>query len=353
KWLSLFLILFLGVGYTARAADEGWEIVEHCFGEATEPPEGWTFDGTMLLTSTGRLHAYRQEWETPRILVFSNGLPSWSALSPDMRWYAVVEFEREESFVFTTFHEKAIRVYSLIDDTQYLIPWENSWSASHRVYGHRLYWLDNEHLLYSQGDLFQEWYRINPFSQEIEQWNSDLDPSEFVYDLAPDADKALFTDWGLDYWVLDRGEDEIQLPIVNIAGWSPDSSQFAAYTGVNYRAQQFVLFDADGSLTETLLEIPQDTQNYWLYSNLWSPSGDDLLFTTDRLYLADIENRHIVDLCLSSEGMRSAVWSPDGNQFALTTYDRDDGIQIFDLETWQRYVVSYHNGSIIGWRSDD
>lgn len=354
-WLLLLIILLTSAGYTANATDEGWEVVERCFGEATAPPEGWTFDGTLLLTSIGRLHAYRQEWETPRILVFDDGLPSHGALSPDGRWFATSEYERRNFEFSTTFYEKAIRVYSTGSEEQYIIPWENTFSIDRRQIGHRFYWLDQEHLLYSRGDTRRDetWFKINPFTQEIELWDSDLDPSRFVFDLAPDATKGLYTDWGLDYWILDRGEDEIQLSILNTAGWSPDSALFAAYTRVGFRAGQFVLFDSNGNLSETLLNVPDDTQIRYLFSNLWSSDTHYLLFTTDRLYLADMENQQVIDLCISADGLRSAVWSPDSSQFALTTYIQDDGIQIFDLAAWERYVVGYHDGSLIGWRGDD
>ncbi len=165
--------------------------------------------------------------------------------------------------------------------------------------------------------------------------------------------KALYTNWGFDYWILDKGKDEIQLPLWNVIGWSPSSIHFAAYTNNNSQIENLALFDAEGNLQEVLIDIPDNTYINFLSGKLWAPNENYLLFTTDHFYMADIENWQVVDLCISSDALRSVVWSPNGTQFALTTYDRDDGIQIFDPEKGERYVVGYHDGDIIGWRTDD
>lgn len=365
-WFLLLIILLTSAGYTAHA-DEGWEIVERCFGEATTPPEGWTFDGTLLLTSIGRLHAYRQGWETPRVLVFDQHIAEQSVLSPDGLWYAVVQKEKDNdlsSMATTWYRVYAIHVYSTVTDEKYVIPWESIYYFNQQPRGHGLYWLDNEHLLYSRGDAVnEEWVTINPFTGAIGEWDATFNPSWDQFKFSPDREKAVYWDWNEPGGWFYNGTHEISIP-AHDADWSPNSTIFAAFTRdlETKLPNQYVLFDEDGIRTDVIFDLWSNSQltsegagvTEYLETG-WSPDNRYLVFgVQERLYIADIEHKQVIDACvISAIYSFSVAWSPDSSQFALTTYIHDDGIQIFDLAAWERYVVGYHSGDVIGWRGDD
>ncbi|MFN8448143.1 MAG: hypothetical protein U0521_06040 [Anaerolineae bacterium] len=361
--LLLILTLMISIGYFAHADDNTWTITERCFGDATQPPDDWSFDGTLLMTSEGRLHAFHQGWETPRIVVFSGSIPYTSIphsgqLSPDGRWYAVITgmgfYSNFNNVV--TWETETIQIYDTRTGEKHIIPWKGWFGTVSRLYGFGLYWLDNQHLLYERGEgQGGGWFVINPMTQAVAEWHSPLDLIYEIVYLAPDASAELHSNWGYGgYWTLSRGDYDIQLALWNGGVWRPDSQAFAAYTRVEneYRAEQLVVFDLAGNITDSLFDVPPEPQpNPDLLK--WSTDARYLLFALDRLYIADMERQQIIDTCVPSNRVRSVAWSPDGTQFALLTSRRDDGIQIFDLQTWGRYVVGYHSGDLIGWRADD
>jgi hypothetical protein len=345
--------------YAIQEAPETWPIEERCIGETTQAPANWKFEGTLLLRSSGKLHAYHQGWETPRILVFYDA-DSGAVLSPDRRWLAVavIEGRTEETNFITTFKIDALHIYSTVSDEEYVVEWKNEYRAVHRVFGHRLYWLDNSDLLYSRdGELDETWYVINPFSGAISDWQGGFAPSNFEDVISPDAAKLLYhVDWTIPEWILDNGKEEFEIPLSERAVWKPDSSSFGGYIHKpdQFEADQLAIFDLNGNITDILFDVPESASPALNLRNNWSPDGRYFLFAVDQLYIADTQTKRVIDTCIASSNYVTVVWSPSHPQFALVEpYSDSREVQIFDMEIWERYVVAYHSGEVIGWREDE
>jgi hypothetical protein len=356
---TTFCTLLLITGYShAQSTPDTWPIVEHCVGNATKPPVDWHFNGTLLLGSSKGLHTYQQGWNTPRIQVFgSKVIGSASQLSPNAHWYATINGQRQQEQVVTAFSIDTITVYNTTSDEKYVVPWKNIYFASHRVDGHTLYWLDNQHFLYSKDDseLNEKWFTVNPFTQEVTDWDSQISPSQFMFVFSPDRKNAAYSNWGNLFWIFTNGDYEVKVPIIGIAGWSPDSSHLAAYTATSdpFAVDNLVIYDRVGKQVQTVFHFPANVNILRDSSQAWSTDGQYLLFASNNLYIADMGKKRVIDTCIPTNYL-TVVWSPSSTQFAMVElYDRKRQVQIFDLDNWARYIVAYHSGSVIGWRTDD
>jgi hypothetical protein len=337
---------------------ENWPVEQRCIGEAVQVPEDWAFDGTLILTSSGKLHAFQQDWDTPRILAFYHSdIPYSGVLSPDGRWFAIIEGESENVGMYVRWNTDAIRIYSTLDDQENTVEWKNSFVALHRLFGHGLYWLDAQHLLYSMGDEPNEvWYTIDDLSNEVKLWQSAFTLSHYADIISPDGLKLLYhEDWTVPYWILYNGQMNIELPEFRNAAWSPNSSQFVAYTlnSESREVDQVAIFDLNGNITDIVFDIPQGESIALNFKNFWSPDGHYFLFATDHLYIADMQAKQVIDTCILTTSSITTAWSPEGFQFALVErYSESLEVQIVDMNVWDRYIVAYHSGEIIGWRGE-
>src|SRR5690606_35951618 len=72
RYLLTFLMLLLisAIAAAQEATPEGWEVVQRCVGEPTTPPEGWNYEGTILLWGNYGIHAIQVDWDVPRVVAF-------------------------------------------------------------------------------------------------------------------------------------------------------------------------------------------------------------------------------------------------------------------------------------------
>jgi hypothetical protein len=235
------------------------------------------------------------------------------------------------------------------------IDWQNSYDVGRQGLWHEMFWRDNEHLLYENS--FQDDILINPFTEEVTPYEAFTVPNWSFPRYSPDWTRAIFDPNGSrgELWTLTNGESLVELGIHDFrAAWHPDSSMFAAYRPLSPQrllesSYQLNLYDSDSHLLETLVEFNSGTSRG---AKAWSNDGHALAFFADRLYVANVDNREIVDTCLEI-GSQDLVWSPNSQQIALKqfAYGQQYPIYIFDLETWQLYTIAYHTGNIIGWRA--
>jgi hypothetical protein len=115
---------------------------------------------------------------------------------------------------------------------------------------------------------------------------------------------------------------------------------------------QLALINLNGDVTDIVFEPADGTSISLDLGSVWSPDGNKLLFGADNLYIANIQEKHVVDTCIPTTLFMTAVWSSNNSQIAIFGPDAGE-IQIFDVNRWQRYTVAYASGQMIGWRSDD
>ncbi|HLU11821.1 MAG TPA: hypothetical protein VK003_19260, partial [Oceanobacillus sp.] len=129
RYLLTFLTLLL-ISASAAAQDatpEGWEVVQRCITAPSEPPEGWTFEGTIF-TYRGSVHGFRADLPSPYYIAFGSDTEFGGAgtFSPDGRWYALPRGRTrrtDTSFAIYRVIEE-VRVISTIPDRTIVdIPW--------------------------------------------------------------------------------------------------------------------------------------------------------------------------------------------------------------------------------------
>ena len=360
KLLLIFFVAVIFYQVNFAQSDDAWAIEQQCLPEpSTTLPDDWSFDGTLILTSSNKLHAYRQEWDTPHILLFSASwnIPHSGQLSPDGKWFAIVKGDSKRIQAVTLWTTDEIQVIDTNNGTQFIVEWDTWFGATHTLYGRFLEWLPDNKLLYSRTESDspnvegEEWYVIDPFTADVTEWESNINPHQDSFYLAPDAQKAVYGDYGWDFFLHNEYE-EIQLPIWQ-ATWNPNSTKFATFiVDENFQTLQFVTYNINGNMDAVILN---NLSGDWsrLLKNAWSHDGRYLIFEADKIYIADTESQILIDPCINARSM-TVAWSQDDSQLAFVDeYDRQRRIQIIDFDLWERFVVGYHSGKVIGWRAGD
>jgi hypothetical protein len=131
------------------------------------------------------------------------------------------------------------------------------------------------------------------------------------------------------------------------------------------RTIRLALFDRNGEIEDIIFKSSDDERlagstDYNTKDTSWSPDGRFLAFITldesrppiPNLYVADVQEQKIMDLCIAP-GV-GLVWSPSATQLALWVNDAgESAIGVLDMTVNQLYVVGYHVGGVIGWRTND
>jgi hypothetical protein len=396
KRFLLFSLFVLAFSNAAAQDDDtsGWPVEQRCVGEPTAPPEGWTFEGAILMTGYAGIHAVQADWETPRVVstVYARnpGVDGSAGLSPDRRWFAAVEGEFFYSDTLNHLYViDEIVVYSTVHRNEvYRVPWRNPhlerWGAP------QMYWLDNEHLIYEWSDTeFDhpgELRVINPFDGTSQSWTGKLNladvgtyrnsiPMPSQQYPSPDFTLSLYEpEYNGPWGIYDVATGELLTPLsvsaYRFATWKPDSSQFITEVESEPNAEeagtQLTLFDRNGTPLDTIFALNAPRQLNVDHAD-WSPNQDAFAYAVEafspviqrtlrRLYIADMQNKTITDTCLNVG--RGLAWSPDGTQLAFFQPGSEQTrVMVFDLETWSLHPVGVHLADwldyVIGWRAND
>jgi len=88
KYICLLILLCL-VASTALAQEPTEEptVIKQCITEFVEPPNNWTFDGTIFTYGNG-LHAFRSDADSRYFVAFHDEYLASGAFSPDGQWFA-------------------------------------------------------------------------------------------------------------------------------------------------------------------------------------------------------------------------------------------------------------------------
>jgi hypothetical protein len=391
-WVIFFYLLIVS-GTTTHAQDDGilggWPIEERCIGEPTTPPPEWTFDGTILMKGYWGLHAYQQDWDTPHVVAFVGGyLFGEAGLSPDKRWFAV-----PEGYRITTVNDAMMRVYhyeyveevviysTINPDDAFHMPWRVSYDLKGRF--PQMHWLDEERLIYFMDDEENDQsgvFVINLQDRSFNQWDDGLFDIVFFggwrsfreYVASPDMTRAVHYNTNALYDIV-TGESihpiNVWYAYLDIVIWAKDSSQFIAtiYDETDSTQQHLTVFDRDGQPLDTVLtyagyagpeSLRIDGNTAWSEDGRYFSFGMGKVNTdTSNFYIADMQERRIIDTCLGELG-EGAAWSLDNRQLALLP--SGSGIidlLVLDMDDWALYQVAHHDAGwrreIIGWRESE
>lgn len=380
--LVLTLILMLVVAVTVIADDDletPWPIEERCIGEPIQPPDDWTFDGTIIAQGPLGIHGMSTQWETPQVLAFSDnwiGVGGFGTLSPDGRWYAIPQAALQTDGLYGgSVTVDSLLVYDLADRNDVLsIDWEDTYqvwlgSSSGRYYTFRTpVWFDNSTLVYQRGE---DYFFIEVPSLQIEEWAS---PSEwenvspvwtFVSHPSPDWSRIVLRTNDIELFNVETNEfiATVYQPVANVdlpsVAWHPTSDEFLI-SGALITA----IHDRNGQLLEIISQPSTDGSfdNIGIRHNAYSPDGTrfavfvraDSSATGEKVHFAVANRleREIVDTCIDT--FVSFQFSPGGRFVALLSFNSGiQELQILDVENWQLYKTDiYHDGEVIDWRED-
>ena len=401
--ILLCLIILFSPAAAQDAEGTGWPVEERCVGEATKPPEGWTFPGAILMTGHYGIHAVSADFEKPYVVafMFPNTLygiksesPYKSAFSPDKRWLVRLE----GNFVDTTpeyslygtgmYYITGVRVYGTgLPRVSHFIPWYSESAYRGGLHPTPLpepMWIDNETIAFegkrvypftgevSEGDYFEQVYYTNV--QGIDEadypspdWTRRI--AVVSHDNFDSAVKGWIESWGDADQVI---QSPLELSLGAVIEWTADSAFFSTTIPAsgqndadNFPPEQLALFDRNGNQKEIIFDARTDRSAEPRLSALkrWSSDSRYLAFSTlcrkdsnskRHLYIADKALRRVIDTCKLVD--TNFAWFSDVNLLAMMDF-YDNKVQrpvmVLDMETWGLYTVAYHDGSVIGWRGDE
>lgn len=361
--LIFVLALMLTAVSLVQADDDPetpWPIEERCLPAPTQPPEGWTFEGELLVDGWAGIHGVNAELEAPYVVHWGDG---W--LSPNGDWilewnydYYVERNDGGGPLGFYNYNYHNIEVTNLNSRERLVFSWSASLSISSGPYPHPSagpLWLNNHSFVsfygwsggaHQVGSLetgeITEWTGVG-----LEDYEASISPDQTrvisysrLFDL---VDNSLITEN-----VLGTNYDRVR------AVWSPDSMYFAdLITDSDDTTNRLSIFDRDGNLVAQ----PMAQGHNRLLPESWSPDTSQLAFTvvpnpmTRRFspYILDLQREVIYDLCV--DDVRGWAWSPDGSSFATLLGEGQQPLIVVNMDEWQAYIVAYHTGYVLKWRS--
>ncbi len=384
KWLMLFIVLCLAVPQAVYAQGdpelEIWPVEQRCIGEPVAAPEGWAFEGAILLTGPSGIHAIEAEWETPRVVApldWERTPDHGAGLSPDGQWYAALWGTMTLTNTLSTYAEvQELRVYHTHDDhIVYAVPFAAFYNAAAWQF---MYWTEgSDTILVNGGEV------VNPLLGEI-TFDSTFEDFYLQRDtIAPDWSLYLTRDrfagsesyeWGL----VDLSSQELLVTVDltqdTIIAWSPHSDRFVAERMAEDGISYIHIFDRSGNITAIVYTHGEDEH---FAEASWSANGRYLAFVIEtrdgyairkRLFLADLADQLVIDTCLQiGNGL---AFAPNVGQLALLAPGNGQRpVLVLDLTTYQLFHVRNHQAghfihfvggtrysslaSVIGWRADE
>lgn len=137
------------------------------------------------------------------------------------------------------------------------------------------------------------------------------------------------------------GKKEERVAIGALPTWSPDGTEIAFLTGPPERRQISLL---NVSTLKQKVIFPKPAKPSWLTSPVWSPSGDKLAFAwlhkmplgqfadTETIYIINRDGTDLQQVLPEGVGIEgSPVWSPRGDELLYTQYIKGKQMQIFKV----------------------
>lgn len=363
----------------ATSSAQGWRVIERCVGEATPPPDGWTYEGTIFTLDFG-IKAYNTNFDTSYFIMFDDSFYDSASLSPDGKWYAVPMGYTDYATLSERYYiVESIEVYSTDGRREtHQIPWSREERGGISAVIGRIKWINTNEFAFwwSESAYHTPEIRIaNPFSGEIVSTHEKDSLNPMAAEYSPDGTRAIYNadvgndeqslpDWGLyDLTIKERiatlgggYPSNFSIPYDfeydNEVIWSGNSAYFYGFRHFYENASSIipsdsllVLYDRNGiEITNFPYNIDYYTTRHVApsgsYIALYSPYGRDRF-----LYLADIANHHIINTCIPLDG-EGGAWSPSGRQIAL----RSEGdLVIYELEEDVLYTIAIDAGAVTAW----
>jgi hypothetical protein len=367
--LKLICALVFAVIFTARTvaqevATPSWAIVERCLPNPVVPSEDWTFDGEIQMGGWAGIHAVSAAFDTPYVLHWGYGL-----LSPNGQWVLNQDVETYVEQLTGPgpmgrhhWEYDDIRAENIVTGETRTFPWEAHIIMTSRpllIPPAGPLWLDNTHFVSFYGHYGNEAKVGNLETGEIVDWTG-VPLDDIEYSISPDQTRAI-TDGHL-YNLSDNSLIR-EAPVATKHDlfeslWTKDSSMFVDLLTVEGEdTAQLSIFDRDGHL----LAAPLTIQDGRFTFGTWSPTNEYFLFgvsyynvqagQTYKTYMLNMREQVIYNLCLDPRNR--GAWSPDGTQFATILGRGQQPVIVVEMSEWQPYIVAYHTGAVVLWRSTE
>lgn len=336
-----------------------WTIVEKCLPTPTIPDDNWTFDGEILLSGWGGIHAVRASLDTPYVIYWGN---KYGAISPDGQWILDQHVHTEVDQLTGPgamgryhFYYGDIIAKNLSTGQKITFDWESYISFSSRPYlfgPADPFWLDSHHFAAFWGTYGNETKIGDVDTAEIIDW-PDISLDDYEMSVSPDQTRMI------SYSQLYQLPDNtlmVDHPVgtdhdFRVTTWTPDSSMFADVVRLDDQTYSLTIFDRDGNPIAT----PFIGRVSSIYQ--WSPMNDYLAFSAEfgenenssRAFMMDMREQVVYDLCMDNP--TGLAWSPNGIQFATIFGGEQQPVVITAVNDWKSFIAAYHTGWVLSWRS--
>ncbi|MDX2141689.1 MAG: hypothetical protein SF123_26615 [Chloroflexota bacterium] len=349
---------------TTSADDERittWTIQERCLNTPTVPDENWTFDGEIMMSGWGGIHAISADYNTPYVVHWGRGV-----LSPDGQWVLsqAIDSEVEQltgGGAMGRYHFYYDDIVARNIDTLEVVrfKWYAYISYDSRPYlagPAELRWLDETHFAAFYGTYGREIKIGDVTTGTVTDWTN-INFADYELAISPDQTRIHY--YSQLYILPDNTllREDIVGTNYDFARtlWSANSLLFAdVLSDRETETETLALFDRDGNLIARPLAVVNGRVD--LYD--WSPTSAYLVFSANGefagnslrgMYMLDVEAGIIYALC--SGNAAGWAWSPDGRQFATIFGGGQQPIVITDMTNWQSVIAAFHTGYVQMWRT--
>jgi len=371
----IFVALLLGtVHVVAQSADTThWPITEQCAVTNNTPIE--SFSGRIFAYEPEvGIRAVRADLTTSYFVAFEGAnFTGAAAISPSGDFVAIpsglISFS---TLVDETYQINEIRIQST-DPSTTTIANRISWNANYRgtqqdLVMRDLRWLDETSLLYAAdswqnniGDTVIS--TINVMTDETEAWDNPL-IKQLANGLSPDNTRGFgLYDFQIGLYDIESGAllRDYTAQRATLAGWSPTSDHLIIQTSERIDGEYIPyleLVERDGEAVDRIANLSAAQLR-------WSPDGTQFAFSTydddlraHQLFIGDMETKTLTDMCVSvrygniTTGY-GLMWSPDSTILAVLLPDTAQPLHLLDLASTSLHPVAIYTetryGFLIAW----